>query len=183
MKLNAVLYMLLLYLHYDHSVARGRTPEHPKMSENCSLDSAAKIFLFSFRKLCTTRWECGTMGWSSVWGVKALGLGWLHAGMGWEASSGPEGAGEPPSGLHRDVKAHRMMGSPGTARNTKIFLPVLGSGTSAQTRWDIECYEMPFEGGQRNPEKAGLWEGAPGSQNHGSNGCVRLMDTCRLYHQ
>lgn len=30
-------------------------------------------------------------------GVEALGLGWLHAGMGWEASSGSEGAGEPPA--------------------------------------------------------------------------------------
>lgn len=76
-------------------------------------------------------------------GVEALGLGWLHAGMGWEASSGSEWAGEPPSGLHRDVKAQRMMGSPGTARNTKISLPGLGSGTGVQTRWDIECYEMP----------------------------------------
>lgn len=183
MKLNAVLYMLLLHLHYNHSVARGRTPEHPIMSENCSLASAAKIFLLWFRKLCTTGGSVGLWDGAVSGGVEALGLGWLHAGMGWEASSRPEGAGELPSGLHRDVKAHSMMGSPGTARNTKIFLPVLGSGTSAQTRWDIECYEMPFESGQRNPEKAGLWEGAPGSQNHGSNGCVRLVDTCRLYHQ
>lgn len=42
-------------------------------------------------------------------GVEALGLGWLHAGMGWEASSGSEGAGEAPSGLHGGVKAQRVM--------------------------------------------------------------------------
>lgn len=43
--------------------------------------------------------------------------------------------------------------------------------------------KCPSEGGQRNPEKAGLWEGAPGGQNHGSNGHVRLMDTSRLCQQ
>lgn len=129
--------MLLLQLHYNHCEARGGTPEYPKMSENCSLASAAKIFLLWFREPCTTRWECGTVRWSSIWGSEGFG-------MGWEASSGSEGVGEPPSGLHRDVKAQSMMGSPGTARNTKISLPVLGSGTSPQTRWDIECYEMPL---------------------------------------
>lgn len=68
------------------------------MSGNCSLASAPKIFLLWFREPRTTRQ--GSVG---LWhgrvsgGVEALGLGWLHAGMGWEASSGSEGAGEPPA--------------------------------------------------------------------------------------
>lgn len=72
-------------------------------------------------------------------GVEALGLGWLHAGMGWEASSGSEGAGEPPSGLHGGMKAQRVMGESWSIKKNRISLSVLGSGTSAQTSWDIEC--------------------------------------------
>lgn len=87
------------------------TWEYPKTSGNCSLASAAKIFPLWLREPCTTRqgsvrlWHGAASG-----GVEALGLDWLHAGMEWEASSGSEGAGEPPSGLHGDVRAQRMMG-------------------------------------------------------------------------
>lgn len=67
-------------------------------------------------------------------GVEALGLGWLHAGIGGEASSGSEGAGEPLSGLHGDVKAQ----GDGGVQTPKSCQCWASLGTSAQTSWDIE---------------------------------------------
>lgn len=86
--------MLLLHLHYNNWEARGRTPECPKMSGHFSLASAVKIFLLCHGEPCTARQErVGLQHGAVPGGVGASGLGWLHAGMGWEAASGSGGGG------------------------------------------------------------------------------------------
>lgn len=103
--------LLLLHLHYNHCEARGRTPEHLEVAQNVrewlSGLCCQNIPGFVQKALHYETGECGTMAWSSVWGSGGFGAGLAPCrdGMGWEASSGSEGAGEPPSGLHGDVKA------------------------------------------------------------------------------
>lgn len=74
------------------------------------------------------------MAWSSVWGSRGFGAGLAPCRDWGEASSGSEGAGEPLSGLHGDVKAQ----GDGGVQTPKSCQCWASLATSAQTSWDIE---------------------------------------------
>lgn len=70
MKLNSVLAMLLLHLHYNNWRARGKTPECPKMSGRFSLSGLCcqNILPSAWKALHCEAGACGTVARSSAWG-------------------------------------------------------------------------------------------------------------------
>ena len=104
-------------------------------------------------------WDCGTEQCLGEWRL----WGWAGSVQGWGGRQlqGLRGLVSLRLGC-RGMPRHR--GSLGAARNTESSLPVLGSGTGAQTSREIKCWgravmKCPSEASQRHPEKAGLWEG------------------------